>query len=114
MDDLEVCPPTVFFAIGDMGVWAPDPSCNMYGDQYNEMNCLQHKEAKHCVVTMRRTEYGSGNRCCYDKIGNLMYTNDTSSGSTPGNKYFLFSFFSKDFFHLFSKRSIPFTWNGTV
>ena len=26
---------------------------------------------------------GSGNRCCYDKIGNLMYTNDTMSGSTP-------------------------------
>ena len=28
---------------------------------------------------------GSGNRCCYDKVGNLMYTNDTHSGSTPGN-----------------------------
>ena len=55
MDDLEICPPTVFFAIGDMGVWAPDPACNMYGDQYNELNCLQHKGAQHCVITMRRT-----------------------------------------------------------
>lgn len=27
---------------------------------------------------------GAGNRCCYDKNGNLMYTNDTNSGSTPG------------------------------
>ena len=25
---------------------------------------------------------GGGSRCCYDFIGNLMYTNDTKSGST--------------------------------
>lgn len=98
---------------GDMGVWAPDPSCNMYGDQYNEMNCLQQKEAKHCVVTMRRTEYGSGNRCCYDKIGNLMYTNDTSSGSTPGNKYFPFSLFLKTLLSFIFKKidTIHLAWH---
>jgi len=55
MDDLEICPPTLMFAIGDAGVWAPDPSCNMYGGVYNELNCLQHMEAQHCVVTMRRS-----------------------------------------------------------
>ena len=33
-------------------------------------------------IINRRT--GSGNRCCYDHGGNLMYTNDTHSGSTPG------------------------------
>jgi hypothetical protein len=55
MDELELCPPTVMFAIGDMGVWAPDPSCNMYGDEYNELNCLQHQGASHCVITMKRT-----------------------------------------------------------
>lgn len=26
---------------------------------------------------------GAGNRCCYGKDGNLLYTNDTISGSTP-------------------------------
>ena len=83
MDDLELCPPTLMFAIGDIGVWAPDPSCNMYGDLYNELNCLQHQGASHCVITMRRTASGAGNRCCYDQAGNLMYTNDTMSGSTP-------------------------------
>ena len=55
MDELELCPPTVMFAIGDAGIWAPDPSCNMYGDQYNELNCLQHPGASHCVITMKRT-----------------------------------------------------------
>jgi hypothetical protein len=55
MDDLEICPPTLMFAIGDLGVWAPDPSCNMYGHEYNELNCLQHQGAQHCVITMKRT-----------------------------------------------------------
>jgi AMOP domain len=55
MDDLEICPPTVMFAIGDIGVWMPDPQCNMYGSEHNELNCLQHSEAVHCVITMRRT-----------------------------------------------------------
>ena len=55
MDDLEICPPTIFFAIGDAGNWAPDPSCHMYGHLHNELNCLQHKGAQHCVITMRRT-----------------------------------------------------------
>ncbi len=55
MDELEICPPTLLFAIGDIGVWAPDPNCNMYGNKYNELNCLQHIEAVHCVVTLRRT-----------------------------------------------------------
>ena len=55
MDELELCPPTIMFAVGDLGVWAPDPSCNMYGDEYNELNCLQHQGASHCVITMRRT-----------------------------------------------------------
>ena len=32
---------------------------------------------------------GAGNRCCYDKMGNLMYTNDTMSGSTPDRYHFL-------------------------
>ena len=26
---------------------------------------------------------GGSNRCCYDATGSLMYTNDTSAGSTP-------------------------------
>jgi hypothetical protein len=55
MDDLEICPPTLMFAIGDAGVWAPDPNCNMYGGTYNELNCLQHFGAQHCVITLRRT-----------------------------------------------------------
>lgn len=55
MDDLEICPPTLLFAIGDAGTWAPDPNCNMYGDSYNELNCLQHKGASHCVITLTRS-----------------------------------------------------------
>lgn len=55
MDELEICPPTVFFAIGDAGVWTADPRCNMYGSEYNELNCLEHPDASHCVITLRRT-----------------------------------------------------------
>ena len=55
MDDLEICPPTLIFAIGDVGNWAPDPNCNMYGEMYNELNCLQHTGAQHCVVNLKPT-----------------------------------------------------------
>ena len=55
MDELELCPPTLTFAIADMGIWAPDPNCNMYGSSYNELNCLQHRGAQHCVVNLKPT-----------------------------------------------------------
>ncbi len=55
MDDLEICPPTLTFAVADAGVWAPDPNCNMYGSAWNELNCLQHEDAQHCVVTLKTT-----------------------------------------------------------
>lgn len=57
--------------------------------------------------------YGSGNRCCYDKIGNLMYTNDTSSGSTPGNYWNSLVQF-KSSTQMNCIRSFSFTWNGTL
>ena len=39
---------------------------------------------------------GAGNRCCYDQNGNLMYTNDTKSGSRPG----IFCNIVQSYFHI--------------
>ena len=55
MDDLEICPLTLTFAIADIGTWAPDPNCNMYGSMYNDLNCLQHAGAQHCVINLKPT-----------------------------------------------------------
>ncbi len=55
MYDLERCPCTIHFAVSDIGRWAPDPECNMDRSLDDPTNCLLHKGAAHCVVTIKPT-----------------------------------------------------------
>lgn len=44
--------------------------------------CSAYLQSLLLLLVCGRRSYGSSSRCCYNKIGNLMYSGDTINGST--------------------------------
>jgi hypothetical protein len=77
---LQPCPCTLNQSYVDFGRFLPTPDCNLLN--YNSPGgCPRNPGAMACYQSTNVTSFGSSNRCCYNKYGNLMYTGDGANGS---------------------------------
>ncbi|XP_068615523.1 sushi domain-containing protein 2-like [Brachionichthys hirsutus] len=80
LDDLIDCPCTIAQARADTGRFHPDRGCDIERGSV----CLHHPGSVRCIrATQASPTHGSGQRCCYDSTGALMFTGDSAGGSTP-------------------------------
>ncbi|XP_068167879.1 sushi domain-containing protein 2 isoform X2 [Antennarius striatus] len=80
LEDLIDCPCTIVQARADTGRFHPDRGCDIERGSV----CIYHPGSVHCVrSTQASLTHGSGQQCCYDSTGALMFAGDTFGGSTP-------------------------------
>ncbi|XP_062601517.1 protein mesh-like [Saccostrea cucullata] len=89
-NDVQPCPCTLGQALLDIVRFQPDPDCNMLTRPSvfsRTGNCVNRKEAKHCVRFLNLGPDGIDNLCCYDVTNNLMVSREKEGGSLQRYHY---------------------------